>query len=95
MADSATAASDSYTQIIATRDLGLAGYVGMLVEDAVAAGDSSAEFLGCDEGVFRFRYNRSMRDLQVEYMNHIVHRHDVKVINYRKLLPRRRRNGNA
>lgn len=95
MAESASAKIDPYSQIIATRDLGLAGYVGILVEDAVAAGDSCAEFLGCDEGVYRFRFNRSMRDLQVEYMNHITHRHDVKVINYRKLLPRRRRNGNA
>lgn len=87
--------SEPYTQIIATRDLGLAGYVAILVEDAQATGDRSAELLGCDEGVFRFRFNRSMRDLQVEYMNHIVHRHDVKVINLKKLVPRRRRNGNA
>lgn len=86
---------DPYSQVIVTRELGLAGYVAILVEDAKATGDSSAEFLGCDEGVFRFNFNRSMRDLQVEYYNHVVHRHDVKVINLRKLLPRRRRNGNA
>ena len=90
-----TTQTEPYTQIVATRDLGLAGWVGILIEDAQAAGDPSAELLGCDDGVFRFRFHRSMRDMQVEYMNHIVHRHDVKVINYRKLLPRRRRNGHA
>lgn len=94
MADSKTV-TEPYTQIIATRDLGLAGYVGILIEDAQAAGDPSADLIGCDDGLFRFRFNRSMRDLHVEYLNHIVHRHDVKVINYRKLMPRRRRNGHA
>ena len=87
--------SEPYTQIVATRDLGLAGFVGILIEDAQVAGDPSADFLGCDDGVFRFRYHRSMRDMQVDYLNHITHRHDVKVINYRKLMPRRRRNGHA
>lgn len=59
-----------------TRKLGLAAYIKI----------KGIQFLGFIEGKFRFESDRSEDEWEAEYMNTDAYRHDVELMNLRKLM---------
>lgn len=59
-----------------TRKLGLAAYIKL----------QGVTFLGCQGRNFEFDSDRSENDWEAEYMNTDCYRHDVELMNLRKLL---------